>query len=65
MGLAGADGAAPWLALFERFLTVSSYSARVLHAPPARTRIIYGGADPARFCPEPAAGVAAFCTSAG
>lgn len=38
--------------LFDRFLTVSAYSARELGAPPARTRVIYGGADPRRFYPE-------------
>ena len=52
-GLGGGGWAGLLPALFERFLTVSRYSAQVLHAPPARTRIIYGGADPARFCPEP------------
>ena len=40
--------------LFDRFLTVSAYSARELRAPPARTRVIYGGADPARYAPDPA-----------
>jgi glycosyltransferase involved in cell wall biosynthesis len=39
--------------LFDRFLTVSEFSAEVLGAPPARTRVIYGGADPERFAPEP------------
>lgn len=38
--------------LFELFLTVSAYSARELRAPPARTRVIYGGADPARYAPD-------------
>ena len=37
--------------LFHRFLAVSSYSARTLEAPLARTTIIYGGADPQRFFP--------------
>lgn len=41
--------------VFERFLTVSRFSADVLGAPPARTRVIYGGADPVRFVPEPGA----------
>ncbi len=41
--------------LFDRFLTVSRYSARVLGAPPSRTRVIYGGADARRFRPDPAA----------
>jgi len=40
--------------LFDAFLTVSAYSARELGAPPARTRVIFGGADPERFRPDPA-----------
>jgi glycosyltransferase involved in cell wall biosynthesis len=39
--------------LFDRFLTVSRFSADVLGAPPTRTRVIYGGADPRRFAPGP------------
>jgi glycosyltransferase involved in cell wall biosynthesis len=39
--------------LFDRYLTVSRFSAEVLGAPPARTQVIYGGADPRRFAPEP------------
>jgi alpha-maltose-1-phosphate synthase len=39
--------------LFDLFLTVSEYSARVLGAPAARTRVIYGGADPLRYAPDP------------
>ena len=39
--------------LFELFLTVSTFSARELRAPPARTRVVYGGADTARFKPDP------------
>jgi glycosyltransferase involved in cell wall biosynthesis len=39
--------------LFDRFLTVSRFSADLLGAPPARTRVIYGGADPQRFAPQP------------
>jgi glycosyltransferase involved in cell wall biosynthesis len=39
--------------LFDRFLTVSECSARLLGAPAARTRVIYGGADPQRFTPDP------------
>jgi glycosyltransferase involved in cell wall biosynthesis len=38
--------------LFDRFLTVSWFSARLLGAPPGRTRVIYGGADPRRFAPD-------------
>ncbi|MDQ4024613.1 MAG: glycosyltransferase family 4 protein [Actinomycetota bacterium] len=37
--------------LFDRFLTVSSYSARTLAAPPSKTDVIYGGADLTRFHP--------------
>ena len=39
--------------LFDRFLTVSAYSALELRAPASRTRVVYGGADPARFAPDP------------
>ena len=39
--------------LFDAFLTVSDYSARELEAPPSRTRVIYGGADPLRYAPDP------------
>jgi glycosyltransferase involved in cell wall biosynthesis len=41
--------------LFDRFLTVSQFSARLLGAPPEKTRVIYGGADPSRFAPDPGA----------
>jgi glycosyltransferase involved in cell wall biosynthesis len=41
--------------LFDRFLTVSRCSTELLGAPPARTRVIYGGADPRRFVPRPGA----------
>ena len=51
-GLSGGDWAGLLPRLFDRFLTVSAYSARQLEAPPSRTRVIYGGADPARFAPE-------------
>jgi glycosyltransferase involved in cell wall biosynthesis len=40
--------------LFDRFLTVSDYSARELQSPPRRTRVIYGGADPIRYQPDAA-----------
>ena len=40
--------------LFDLFLTVSAYSARELGAPAARTRVIYGGADPTRYAPDAA-----------
>jgi glycosyltransferase involved in cell wall biosynthesis len=39
--------------LFDVFLPVSEYSARELGAPPLRTRVIYGGADPSRYAPDP------------
>jgi glycosyltransferase involved in cell wall biosynthesis len=54
-GLGGGDWAGLLLRLFDRFLTVSAYSARELAAPASRTRVVYGGADPARFSPEPVA----------
>ncbi|HEV3465030.1 MAG TPA: glycosyltransferase, partial [Actinomycetota bacterium] len=34
--------------LFDRFLTVSKFSAGLLGAPEARTQVIYGGADTTR-----------------
>ena len=50
-------GGGGWLgmlpALFDRFLTVSRFSASVLGVPAAKTRVVYGGADPARFAPDP------------
>ena len=39
--------------LFDRFLTVSRYSAQTLGSPTAKTTVIYGGADIGRFNPEP------------
>jgi len=39
--------------LFDRFLMVSEFSAGLLGAPPTRTQVIYGGADPRRFTPVP------------
>lgn len=51
-GMPGADLGGLLQRLFERFLTVSEYSARELRAPPSRTRVIYGGADPQRFAPD-------------
>jgi glycosyltransferase involved in cell wall biosynthesis len=41
--------------LVDRFLAVSHYSAGVLAAPASRTAVVYGGADPARFHPDPEA----------
>ena len=52
-GLQGGDWAGLLPRLFDRFLTVSAYSARELGAPASRTRVIYGGADADRFSPDP------------
>jgi glycosyltransferase involved in cell wall biosynthesis len=52
-GLGGGNWAGLLPRLYDRFLTVSAYSARELAAPPPRTRVVYGGADPARFKPDP------------
>jgi glycosyltransferase involved in cell wall biosynthesis len=48
-GLGGGGWGGLLPALFQRFLTVSQFSADTLGTPPERTRVIYGGADPARF----------------
>ncbi|MFN2505562.1 MAG: glycosyltransferase family 4 protein, partial [Acidimicrobiales bacterium] len=40
----------------DRYLTVSRYSADVLALPPEKTQVIYGGADPARYHPDPDVG---------
>jgi glycosyltransferase involved in cell wall biosynthesis len=53
-GLAGGDWFGLLPHLFDRILTVSEYSARTLRASAVRTRVIYGGADPRRFVPNPA-----------
>jgi glycosyltransferase involved in cell wall biosynthesis len=52
-GLQGGTWGGLLLRQFQRFLTVSEYSARELGAPPSRTRVIYGGVDCARFHPDP------------
>jgi glycosyltransferase involved in cell wall biosynthesis len=52
-GLLGPDRGGLLPRLVDRFLTVSRYSAEVLGASPHRVRLIYGGADPERFHPEP------------
>jgi glycosyltransferase involved in cell wall biosynthesis len=51
-GLQGSNWGGMLPLLFERFLAVSHYSANDLGAPPSRTRVIYGGADPEHFRPE-------------
>jgi glycosyltransferase involved in cell wall biosynthesis len=50
-GLGGGGWGGLLPALFERFLTVSRFSAENLGVPAERTRVIYGGADPVRFQP--------------
>jgi hypothetical protein len=50
-GLGGGDWFGLLPRLFDRFLTVSQHSADVLHAPPARTRVVWGGVDAQRFTP--------------
>lgn len=52
-GLAGGTWAGLLPRLVDRFLLVSRFSAGSISAPPERTSIIYGGADPARFHPDP------------
>jgi glycosyltransferase involved in cell wall biosynthesis len=52
-GLGGGDWWGLLPRLFDRFLAVSQHSATVLGAPPAKTRVIYGGVDPRRFKPDP------------
>ena len=52
-GLLGSDWAGLVPRVFDRFLLVSRHSADVLRAPPERTQVIYGGADPNRFRPDP------------
>jgi glycosyltransferase involved in cell wall biosynthesis len=51
-GLRGSDwfGALP--RLFDRLLAVSRYSASILGIPLAKTRVVYGGADPHHFAPD-------------
>jgi glycosyltransferase involved in cell wall biosynthesis len=52
-GLQGPDWGRRLQALFDRFLLVSAYSGRMLAAPPARTTLLYGGANPDRYAPQP------------
>lgn len=52
-GLGGGGWGGVLPRLFDRFLTVSRYSAQTLGAPPSATRVIYGGADPERYFPGP------------
>lgn len=52
-GLQGSDLGGLLPAAFDRFLTVSEWSAREIDAPSRRTRVIYGGADARRYHPDP------------
>lgn len=52
-GMPGSDWGGLLQRLFAAFLLVSAFSARVVKAPSARTRVIYGGVDTARFRPQP------------
>jgi glycosyltransferase involved in cell wall biosynthesis len=54
-GVSGGDFLGLLPRLFDRFLTVSRFSAEVQGAAPSRTRVIYGGADVERFAPDPRA----------
>jgi glycosyltransferase involved in cell wall biosynthesis len=51
-GLQGSDWGGVLPRLYDRFLTVSRYSATEIRSPAAKTRIIYGGVDPVRYSPE-------------
>lgn len=55
-GLHGRDWAGLMKRLVQQFLLVSRYSARLIGAPHDRTRLIYGGADPILFAPDPTLG---------
>jgi glycosyltransferase involved in cell wall biosynthesis len=54
-GLQGSDWGGLLPRLYDRYLTVSRYSAADIQSPAAKTRIIYGGVDPVRYSPEPRA----------
>jgi glycosyltransferase involved in cell wall biosynthesis len=51
-GLQGNDWGGALSRLYDRFLTVSRYSAAEIGSPAAKTRVIYGGVDPARYAPQ-------------
>jgi glycosyltransferase involved in cell wall biosynthesis len=53
-GLQGSDWGGLLPRLYDRFLTVSRYSAAEIRSPAAKTRVIYGGVDPERYAPDPA-----------
>jgi glycosyltransferase involved in cell wall biosynthesis len=52
-GASGGDFCGLLPRLFDRFLEVSQFSAELQGTGGSRTRIIYGGADVARFAPDP------------
>lgn len=52
-GLGGGGWAGRLPRLFDAFLPVSEHSAETLRAPSSKVRVIYGGADPDRFFPDP------------
>ncbi len=52
-GLRGGNWGGMLQRLFDLFLMVSEYSAKEFGSPTQRTRVIYGGADPERFKPDP------------
>jgi glycosyltransferase involved in cell wall biosynthesis len=51
-GLTGSSWAGLLPRLFDGFLLVSNHSAALLRAPREKTRIVFGGADVARFRPS-------------
>jgi glycosyltransferase involved in cell wall biosynthesis len=52
-GLQGSDWGGLLPRLYDRFLTVSRYSATEIGASATKTRVIYGGVDANRYSPEP------------
>ncbi len=52
-GLGGGDWWGLLPRLVDRLLAVSAFSAAQLPVAPARTRVVYGGADTERFAPDP------------
>ena len=52
-GLQGSEWGGFLPRLYDRFLTVSRYSAAEIRSPAAKTRVIYAGVDPERYAPAP------------
>jgi glycosyltransferase involved in cell wall biosynthesis len=52
-GLQGSEWGGLIPRLYDRFLTVSRYSAAEIRSPAPKTRVIYGGVDPTRYAPDP------------